>query len=280
MSKFSLVSAAALALGTLMAPAAFAADYVPPVVEADPLPPEQPIAYEEDFGGWYIRGDVDYHWSDFRGAEYILYGAPGQLGSFDSGELKGALSLGAGVGYQINRYLRADLTGDYFFKSDFEGSTSGFCAGGVPCTSRDTSSYTALLLLANAYAELGTYHGITPYVGLGIGGAHVEWDTLTNVDGNGTFYHEGGKGWRFAWAAMAGASYCLTHNTKLDLGYRYSRIEGGRMFGYSTNAGPGYDDGINVHEVRGGLRYQFGKSDCAEPEPIPYEPTPVPVYKQ
>ena len=36
--------------------------------------------------------------------------------------------------------------------------------------------------------------------------------------------------WRFAWALMAGTSYCLTDNLKLDVGYRYSHINGGRMF--------------------------------------------------
>ena len=150
-----------------------------PIVEAAPV---APIAYDEpDVGGWYIRGDVDYHWSDFEGAEYITYGPNGEggTGAFDSGELKGAMSLGAGVGYQINDHLRTDLTGDYWFDSDFTGSTSGFC-GGVACSSNDTSSMSALLLLANAYVDLGTYSGITPYIGAGIGGARVEWDTLRN----------------------------------------------------------------------------------------------------
>jgi len=31
-------------------------------------------------------------------------------GHFDSGKLKGAFSAGAGVGYQVNRYFRTDLT--------------------------------------------------------------------------------------------------------------------------------------------------------------------------
>ena len=108
---------------------AFAADYVePPVVEVPP-----PVAY----GGWYIRGDLDYHWASFRGADYITYGVtccgeaePG-IGSFDTGSLKGGFSLGAGVGYQINNYFRTDLTADYLFNSDFDGSTVGFCAGVV-----------------------------------------------------------------------------------------------------------------------------------------------------
>jgi opacity protein-like surface antigen len=252
----------------------FAADFVePPVVEpAPPLPVyEQPVEY----GGWYIRGDIDYHWSKFRGADYITYGDPPGTGRFDDGELEGAFSAGAGVGYQINQHFRTDLTADWMSKSDFRGSTSGICLDGDPCTSTDTSSYTALLLLANAYVDIGTWHGITPYVGAGIGGAWVKWDTLHNVTEDGSFEHSGGKGWRFAYAAMAGASYCLTDRVKLDVGYRYSHIEGGKMFDFASNVGPGHDKGINVHEVRGGLRYQFGNSNCAQPEPIAYEPEPV-----
>ncbi|MER8960006.1 outer membrane protein [Mesorhizobium sp. M0701] len=254
---------------------AFAADFVePPVVEEAP----PPIAYEQpaDFGGWYIRGDIDYHWSKFRGADYITYGPPPGTGTFDSGKLKSAFSAGAGVGYQIDRHFRTDLTADWMSKSTFRGSTSGICLDGDPCTSVDTSSYTALLLLANAYVDIGTWHGITPYVGAGIGGAWVKWDTLHNSDEDGEFFHRGGKGWRFAYAAMVGASYCLTDRVKLDVGYRYSHINGGKMFDFGSGVGPGYDNGINVHEVRGGLRYQFGRSDCVEPEP--YVPEPEPVY--
>jgi opacity protein-like surface antigen len=252
---------------------ALGADFVqPPVIEAPAPVYEAPVA---DFGGWYIRGDLDYHKSDFRGADYITYGPPPGSNRFDSGDLKGAFSLGGGVGYQVTRYFRTDLTADYWFKSKFSGHTTGTCGGGLPCVSDDSSSLSALLLLANAYADLGTYHGITPYVGAGIGGAHVKWDTLVNDDDDGTFEHRGGKGWRFAYALMAGASYCLTDHAKLDLGYRFSHINGGKMFEFANNAGPGFDRGLNTHEVRAGLRYQFGNSDCQQPQPITYEPEPV-----
>ncbi|RAZ73902.1 outer membrane protein [Mesorhizobium atlanticum] len=260
----------------------FAADLPEPQVEEAPPPvvEAQPV----NVGGWYIRGDIDYHWSRFGGGDYITYGAAPQIqGSFDTGNLKGAFSAGAGIGYQIDDHFRTDLTGDYLFSSNFHGSTSGFCntpAPNTPCVSSDTSSYSALLLLANAYVDIGTWHGVTPYVGAGIGGAWVKWDTLHNSDADGDFFHQGGKGWRFAYALMAGASYCLTDRVKLDVGYRYSHINGGKMFEYASdsNVGPGYDRGINVHEVRGGLRYQFGgQSDCAPP-PEPYVPQPEPIY--
>lgn len=266
---------AALCAGVSL-PAA-AADLVePPVVEAPPPVVAAPVAA----GGWYIRGDLDYHWSDFRGSDYITYGPPPGTGAFVSHKLDGAWSLGAGVGYKITNYLRTDLTGDYFFKSSFHGSTEGTC-GGAPCVSSDRSAYNAFLLLANAYVDLGTYHGITPYIGAGIGGAHVKWDDLRNTIAGVTTVHHGASGWRFAYALMAGASYCLTHNLDLDLGYRFTHINGGRMFDFAPIAGPGYDHGINVHEVRAGLRYSFGGDNgegCGEPV-VAYAPPPAPVYK-
>lgn len=279
-----------LAAAAFVAPAtAFAADiYQPPI--ADPAPP--PVVYEEvSTGGWYLRGDLNYHWSKLRGTEYITYGCPAPCAptpdpgsdDFDTTDLDGAFSLGGGIGYQINRYLRTDLTADYWFKSDFRGTSSGIC-GGVPCTSTDASSYKALLLLANAYVDLGTYHGVTPYVGAGIGGAYVMWDDLHNTINGGTDVHEGAKSWRFAWAIMAGASYCLTERLNLDAGYRFTRIHGGRMFEESgIGVGPGFDKGFNVQEVRAGLRYNFGGADphCAQPDVVAYEPPPYepPVYK-
>lgn len=276
---FNFARKAALAAAAVcLAVPVMAADYNPQVEELPEPVAAAPVYEEADYGGWYLRGDVDYHWSKFRGADYVVYGPPPGTNSFNFGKLKGAMSLGAGVGYQVNNHFRVDVTGDWFSKSKFRGQTTGTCGGGVVCQSVDTSSYSALLLLANAYADLGTWHGVTPYVGAGIGGAYLKWDELNNTDGNGTTIHRGGKGWRFAYAVMAGASYCLTDRTKLDLGYRFSHINGGEMFGYANGGGPGYDKGINVHEVRGGLRYQFGRSDCAQPEPVAYEPPPEPIY--
>lgn len=267
---------ALLAIG-LSAPAVAADLYEPPVVE------QPPVVQEVEYGGWYIRGDLDYHKSKFRGADYITYGVcvdpcgtpvpvPGSK-EFDFGKLKGSFSLGAGVGYKVNKYFRTDLTADYWFKSTFRGQTSD----GVD-VSVDQSRVSALLLLANAYADLGTWHGVTPYVGAGIGGAYVKWDDLHNTIGPDTTTHEGAKGWRFAYAVMAGASYCLTDNLLLDAGYRFSHIQGGKMFQLANGAGPGFDRGFNTHEVRAGLRYQFGNSGCSEPVPVAYEPPPEPVY--
>lgn len=269
------MASAGLALTTTFT--ATAADFPYDAQVPTYAPPAQLVTHTEPFGGWYIRGDVGYRQPQWNGANYITYGPPPGTGTFDSGSLRGAMSLGGGLGYQVTRYLRTDFTVDWWARSQFRGSTSGFCAGGVPCSSSDTASFGALVMLANAYADLGTYNRITPYVGAGIGGAHVKWGDLTNNLPDGTWIHKGASGMRFAWALMAGASYCLGSNLHADLGYRFTRISGGRMFeefspnGASIGAGPGFDRAFNTHEVRAGLRYQFGGANesCDEPQAAP-----------
>lgn len=267
MFSFARTAVFAGMIAGIAAPAWAADLYEPPVEEAPVEPVYQPV----DVGGWYIRGDIDYHKPSWRGADYVVYGPPPGSSVFTSGKLKGALSLGAGVGYQVNDHFRVDFTGDYWFKSKFRGST---CVGA--CATTEVSNLSTYLLLANAYADLGTWNGITPYIGAGIGGAHIKWDRV--YDPNTTETNPGSKNWRFAYALMAGASYCLTDHWKLDAGYRFTHIQGGRMFDWQVNqSGPGFDKGFNVHEVRGGLRYQFGGSSSCSPPPA-YEPTPEPVY--
>jgi opacity protein-like surface antigen len=253
----------------------------PPVVEA-------PEVITQAAGGWYLRGDLTY---DMHQMDNPMYSTSQTENTFTSADLEDSFDLGLGIGYQINENFRVDLTGEYVFSADFAGSTVGSCgvytaAGAgvvadgsvagdvnnklVNCASADTSSYSAFKLLANAYVDLGNFSGITPYVGAGIGGAYVTWDSLTNtatcttdvnVDcstGPYTSVHGGTTSWRFAYALHAGFSYDIAQNTKLDLGYSYSHIASGDMFKWLDNSGTqGYDKGIDSHVFRAGIRYQI-----------------------
>ena len=251
----------------------YAADLLmdPPVVEA-------PEIVTKASGGWYLRGDITYDIHEIEGANYTTgWGNT----DFASTEADNAFDIGVGIGYQINESFRVDLTGEYVFEADFEGSTAGYCdyaayaAGDLNCTSEDSSSFDALKLLANAYVDLGNYGGFTPYVGAGIGGAYVRWGEMESVNTctytapttcpggiaantttNAT--HGGVESWRFAWALHTGFSYDIAHNMKLDLGYSYSRIEGGGMFQWSGIGGTqGHDEGIDSHVLRAGVRYMI-----------------------
>ena len=95
---------------------------------------------------------------------------------------------------------------------------------------------------------------------------------------------------------MAGASFDLTQQLKLDAGYRYTRISEGDAFGYDAadiafgaRGVQGRDNGFDVHTVRAGLRYEFGGAASYDNGPDPYVAAPVyaetaprdqaPVYK-
>lgn len=262
---------------------AFAADLY------QPEPPtflEAPEVEVREASGWYLRGDVGYSFNKLRGAEFFQGGSSAASTRFRTAKLDDSYTVGGGVGYQINHYLRTDVTFDYMGKSDFRGSTVGSCGVSTDCVSRDLSSLHAYTLMANAYVDLGTYGRITPYVGGGIGGSYVKWDKLKNTscDVSGapcdpTQEHDGKGGWRFAYALMAGASIDVTCNVKADVGYRFRQISKGDMFGYANNGGPGRDRGLTSHEVRLGGRYVFGGCDTAQyipPADIPLQPT---VYK-
>jgi opacity protein-like surface antigen len=60
---------------------------------------------------------------------------------------------------------------------------------------------------------------------------------------------------------MAGVSYDLNDQIKVDLGYKYSNVEAGDIYGYSADAAAlgasgsqSSDGGFERHEVRLGMR--------------------------
>ena len=113
----------------------------------------------ESSGGWYIRGDAGYVLNGSLEADYVTYGAPGGSNTL-FGELENAYSFGGGIGYQVTKHLRADLTADYFSSAEFTGSTTGgpCLIGAVSvtnCVSTDSDAYSALSIMANAYVDIG-----------------------------------------------------------------------------------------------------------------------------
>ena len=174
-NKVSLVAAALMASSAMVQ----AADIIPPVEE---LPPE--VHHVSAAGGWYIRGDIGYASMHVEGVTYFQ--GPLLTGRFEQHDLDESWSIQGGIGYQANDYLRVDATLKYFGSADFDGSSApagSTCAGGFGafCSFEDDAELESItMLMANAYVDLGTINHITPYVGAGIGGAHVQWGTLLN----------------------------------------------------------------------------------------------------
>ncbi|MBU4530754.1 MAG: porin family protein [Hoeflea sp.] len=248
------------------------------VIYAPELPMTQPV---EIGSGWYLRGDLGYS-LETRGAatNYSIF-TPGPTytgAAYNSSSLDSDWSGSLGVGYNFTDYLRGDLTFDYT-DGTFSGarSSAGLCPAGGPvgtgCASTDSQGFKQYGIMANAYVDLGTFSGFTPYLGAGAGMTKVVWGTL-NTANNCTGVacvapaaataNPGQEDWRFTYALMAGMSYDLTKNMKVDLGYKYSKINDGAQHGHNafdTAAGATgtkvSDNGFEKHEVRVGLRYSL-----------------------
>ncbi|MBD9373410.1 porin family protein [Rhizobium sp. ARZ01] len=256
---------AALVAG-LSATGAQAGGELYPVVQA----PEVDMGTIAVAQGWYIRGDLGYSgWIDGGEPRYHYFDSFDDLqsNSVDDTDFSDTFSYGFGMGYQFNNYLRTDLTVD-FFNSSVEGESqidSNCPVGGGSCDLTHDTGFDAISVMANGYVDLGTYAGFTPYVGAGVGSTNIQWDDAKTVTCDDvscvTTRNPGEESWRFTYALMAGASYDLTNRIKLDVGYRYSDVDGGKMFGYNgtekdlgASGTDAHDEGFQRHEIRAGIR--------------------------
>lgn len=112
-----------------------------------------------------------------------------------------------------------------------------------------TGNAEAWTLMGNALYDFTTGTAFTPYVGAGIGGARLNFNNVpagsTSIDDADTV---------LAYQGLAGVTYELETNLKLDLGYRYLTTE---RPSFRTRAGGTVDGDYDDHAVMLGLRYQF-----------------------
>ncbi len=265
---------------SLLSSAAFAADMAiapPPMLYAPP-----PV---EDFGGWYLRGDIGFsnqnakNVLDTNSAAYNNV-AVAQTSSFGSAGI-----YGGGVGYQFNNWFRADVTGEYRGKSNFTGldvvNGTGPFAGFVG-TDAYTATKSELLFLANAYVDLGTWWCVTPFIGAGVGTARVSVGNFTDtgdfINGgiqNHSFNYAGqASQWNFAWAVHAGLAYRVSPGLTLELAYSYVNLGNGitgptSSFDQVTNTthAPFSYNSITSNDVKLGLRWELN-SPPPPPPPL------------
>ena len=258
----SLFSGAALAADLPMAP--------PPQYYAPP-----PV---EDFGGWYLRGDIGLNASSGKLHNNLYDTLPATASLQHLGHnFSGGTSYGIGVGYQFNSWFRADITGEYRSRVNFSGTDFVTFNPGGFLSDAYSGGYSSWVGLVNAYADLGTWWCVTPFIGAGIGAAHVTTsgfqDTGLANGVPGSYFASGASTTNLAWALHAGLAYKVTNNLTVELAYRY--LDMGKAvhgFGSSydgTNAGPSsfeYRD-LTSQDVKIGLRWT-----CCEVPPPPPPP--------
>lgn len=204
---------------------------LPPIIEAPSLP------VVEFASGWYLRGDVGYRFNDFDNVTALNGINP------TNNTINDAVLLGVGAGYKSG-WFRADVTLDYGGRGSYEGTRT--VSGDL--TAR-VESYTALF---NVYFDLGTWSGLTPYVGGGIGGSFLRGRDFARRDNTAPL--EAFTRWNLGWAWMAGISSTISPNVVVDLGYRYIDL-GSATTNYDTSGNQLFINDLTAHEIRLGARY-------------------------
>ncbi len=272
-------------VATVMAGAANAAD-MPQL-----MPPPMPVPYYEDFArGWYLRGDIGMSNQRVDSLFNVLYGTADSVVTVFK-EFDSAPIFGVGIGYQFNNWFRADLTGEYRGGANFHGLDI-VESGGSTFTDEYRAIKSEWLILANVYADLGTWWGFTPFVGVGIGGTRNTissfMDICTTCPGGGVAHGASTSHFNFAWALHAGVGFKVTNNLTLEFAYRYvdlGKALSGDLVTYlgqnSVNNPMEFRD-LTAHDVKFGVRWMFDAGlarpvyDYAPPPPPP--PPPPPRY--
>jgi opacity protein-like surface antigen len=261
----SLRHAAVAGLTLLATTAAVqAADYIPYEPKMiEPLPPM------ELRGGVYLRGHIGMTNQRLRKLDFPELYDPNRTFEFlDKGGFDAGMLAGGGIGYQFNEWLRMDVTGEYRGKTHFsaldryDDGNTGVWNG----TNEYSAKKSEWLILLNAYADLGTWHGLTPYVGAGIGTSRNTISHLRDINtpNGATWYANDASKWNLAWALHAGVGYEVTDQLTLDLAYRYVDLGDARTGAFHDARGnaasiePMHFKRITSHDVLLGLRWNFG----------------------
>ncbi|MEW6632153.1 MAG: outer membrane beta-barrel protein [Pseudomonadota bacterium] len=291
MTFISRIASVLAAIVLLPLQPVLAADYDPPIY-VDQAPDYKPV---EVGSGWYLRGDVGYAFNKPFEDNVNAPGFSSSRSMFDGS---------VGMGYHFNDYLRADLNFGILPSNTFGDSLMTTCNGSVtttvvdntsgtitsqtnvpgttPCQGSSQASNKAYSLMANGYVDLGTYVGITPYVGGGVGVVYSKYSTAIGAKdcvapaanstvGNGfttttQFNCDDPAGYSgsvtasshydFAYSLAAGLSYQVTKNVSVDVGYEYFAMPGAQYVAYDGGAF-NVHKGLDYQSVKLGLRYDL-----------------------
>ena len=238
-----------------------------------PMPPAPPVAVAvpvAELGAWYLRGDVGV--GAVQGSNFHSTIEPGYAnGAFvlPNGPIVPAFaSVGDsalydfGFGYQLNAWLRGDLTGEYRAEATYRrGIAAAWWTPGGVGTNFDVYSagLSTALFLANGYVDIGTWRGVTPFVHAGVGlAAH----SFRGLNDNGGAVALDAHPTNLAWAVGAGLAFSVTPNFNIEVGYRYIDMGGigSNRLEYCLNQ-PCFNERQWFHvasnDIRLGFRYLF-----------------------
>ncbi len=212
-----LAACASLFLFPFVAGPLRAADAVAPGGEA----PVEDVAY-------------DYGDDDYIPPSPIYYAIRGAVTASD-GDVGGRGSIAGGVDleqmYNL-QLMRFEIELNYLHQPvTISGMTDG-----------EASGFTGFVSL---YRDLGEFYSLRPYIGAGIGVGFVEYDAAPTLEDDSI---------GVAWHVTTGVSMDWSEQTTLDLGYRYTGIEG---LDVSPANGSQHVTRLDSHGVFAGLRFRL-----------------------
>ncbi len=270
----SLIGAGA---AVLLSTAAYAADLGAPPPSMQYLPPAPPST-----SGWYLRGDVGVGVQNFSSFDLEPASQVPSNWTINQTDMQDTSLFGLGVGYELNSWLRFDVTGEYRTKSLFHATGSWvnqYCpsaAAGDFCFDKYEGNLSSAVFMANAYVDLGTWWCLTPYFGGGVGTAY---NMISGVDdigpqppgtiGFGYTYNDSST-WNFAWNVQAGLTYNVSDNFKVDFSWRYLDTGSPQSANiYCQNSGTsGPCNYFNLKDVTS-QDFRIGLRWLLQPEPPP-----------
>lgn len=281
MKRFVLNSTVA-AIALLTASSAFAGDYNSGVVSKSPSEGYTDVEYGS---GWYLRGDITYN-IDGRsssGINPIAGVSAGIQTDYDD-----AVGARVGFGYKTSPNTRIEINAESIFSSEINGtggrifSATDFADPLAPVSTTTSGTgeidaeYSISDLIITGYYDLPTIGAFTPYVGAGAGIARIsyeETETLNCIPSSSTIactgFPPGGPGvtttstrtqseqfWTYAYQLTAGTAIAVDDQTSIDLSYSYTQIGDGDTLSYADGTGID-DDGVQLHQIRAGIRYDI-----------------------
>ena len=325
MNRLAAAAIAALALTPMPTRAAdLLGTAAPPMLD---MPASSAPTAVEIGSNWYIRGDIGVSFDDAPTIAISSISAPPPgnattpvSANFGPNRYSTDFAIDLGVGYRFNNFFR--LEAEYGYRNGPGGSSSAtvVCPYGLTgLTSQTPDPYGNYLQLGylynttntcngivnvsqhnnvglvNGYLDLGTYWGVTPYVGAGGGvNANTMSGTLNyfqtsngaiyaaNLTPTGTYpqiwidqYGDAinpkpdiafnQQNWNrtisstkytLAWALMAGFGFQLTPSATLDIGYRYLNTGTGNTL-LNPSTGTVLKQTNSSQQLKIGIRYMI-----------------------
>ena len=116
--------------------------------------------------------------------------------------------------------------------------------------------------MVNGYIDLGTYVGLTPYIGAGVGLIQSKRDAaLAFTDlvtpANSTSLTDSKTQYSMAYSLNAGLAYQVSKNVVIDFGYQFMSAPDAEYARLDSASAFSIQKGIDNHQVKVGLRYDL-----------------------